>query len=331
MSSFIFSFTITCLLILMLRYFATHLGMLDHPDERKHHVYPTPTVGGIAMLGGVWMGGQFGFGFDNDQFVIMMCATALALMGAMDDKHNLSVRLRLLIQVSLAIIVANEADALISNVGQLFGIPLNLGWLALPVTMIGIVGAINAFNMIDGADGMAGSMAFITTLGITVILSLEPHGVSLTIPVALMGALLGFLLFNARIVIRRAWVFMGDAGSMWIGLLMGVLLIHITKGSGDPLVSLWLFGLPLLDTITVMVRRIHRKRSPFKADRTHIHHVFDHHGYSAGHSVFLSALGHALLVTIGVALYLTHAPTGIVLGGFAVVLGGYYYVLRHQR
>lgn len=331
MTVFSISFCCAFVLILVLRYLANHLGMIDHPDERKQHAHPIPTVGGVAMLMAVLVGVQFGPTISHDPLVILICASCLSILGVIDDKHNLSVRVRLLIQVFLALIVVHDAHGIINNVGHLFDIPLNLGLLALPISLIALVGAINAFNMIDGADGMAGSMALITTLGATTIFLVEPNGVSLSIPIALMGALIAFLLFNARIFIRRAWVFMGDAGSMWIGLVMGWMLIKLTQGTGDPMVGLWLFGLPLIDTISVMARRMHRKRSPFKADRTHIHHVFERHGFSTGRSVLLSALGHALLVSIGVSLYLLQAPTSLVLGGFAVVLGSYYYVLRHQH
>jgi UDP-GlcNAc:undecaprenyl-phosphate GlcNAc-1-phosphate transferase len=331
MQIFLISLTITIVFILALRSFSNCLGMLDHPDERKQHAHPIPTVGGVAMFMAVMIAVQFGTPITHDQLIVLACAAGLSILGVLDDKHNLSVSLRMMIQVTLALIVITGAHGLISHIGNVFGFPLNLGLLALPISLIAIVGAINAMNMIDGADGMAGSMALITTIGATVLFAVEPLGVSLNIPLALLGALAAFLMFNARIFIKRAWVFMGDAGSMWLGLLVGWMLIRLTQGTGDPLVTLWLFGLPLIDTLSVMIRRIHRKKSPFKADRTHIHHVFERHGVSAGHSVLLSALGHALLVTVGVTLYLINAPTMVVLGGFLAVFAIYYYVLRHQH
>lgn len=283
------------------------------------------------MFMAVMVAVQFGAPLNHDQLVVLACAAALSILGVLDDRHNLSVVARMMIQVSLALIVVHDAGGVVNNIGIVFGFPLNLGLLALPISLIAIVGAINAMNMIDGADGMAGSMAAITTLGATILFEVEPLGVSLNIPLALLGALGAFLMFNARIFIKRAWVFMGNAGSMWLGLLVGWMLIKLTQGTGDPLCSLWLFGLPLIDTLCVMFRRIHRKKSPFKADRTHIHHVLERHGVSTGHSVLLSALGHALLVTVGVTLYLINAPTMVVLGGFLAVFAIYYYVLRHQH
>lgn len=325
------SFFVSFLLILALRYFANHLGMLDHPDARKQHAHPIPTVGGVAMLIAVIIAVQFGFPLTQHELVLLFCISGLTVLGVMDDRHNLSIHTRLLLQVSLALIVITGANALISNVGSFAGLTLNLGILSLPLSLLAIVGAINAFNMIDGADGMAGSMATITTLGAISIFLVEPDGIPLNIPLALLGALIAFLLFNARIFIRRAWVFMGDAGSMPIGLLMGWMLVRLTQSSGDPLVGLWLFGLPLLDTLSVMSRRLYRKRSPFKADRTHIHHVLERRGFSTGRAVLLASLGHALLVTIGVSLYLLQAPTSVVLGGFLLVLSAYYFVLRNQH
>lgn len=332
MQAFLISLTFTIFLILVLRSCANRLGMLDHPDERKQHVHPIPTVGGVAMLIALLIAVQFGSPpIDQHQFILLACASGLSILGFLDDKHNLPVNLRLMIQVALALIVVQSGHGTISQIGNIFGYPLNLGLLALPVSLLALVGAINAINMIDGADGMAGSMVLITSLGATAIFMVDPRGAALTTPLALLGAVTAFLLFNARIFINRAKVFMGDAGSMWLGLVVGWMLIRVTQGSGDPLVALWLFGLPLIDTLSVMMRRINRKKSPFKADRTHIHHVFERHGFSTGRSVLLSALGHALLVTTGVTLYLIGAPTLVVLGGFLAVFALYYYVLRHQH
>lgn len=331
MHIFFISFVCAIALILLLRYLATHLDMLDYPDERKQHAHPIPTVGGVAMLMALLVAVQFGPPIDRPHFILLACAAGLAILGVIDDKHDLPVNLRMVIQVVLALIVVQNVHGTISQIGSVFGYPLNLGLLALPVSLLAIVGAINAINMIDGADGMAGSMVLITSLGATAIFMVDPRGAALTTPLALLGAVTAFLLFNARIFINRAKVFMGDAGSTWLGLVVGWMLIRVTQGSGDPLVALWLFGLPLIDTLSVMMRRINRKKSPFKADRTHIHHVFERHGFSTGRSVLLSALGHALLVTTGVTLYLIGAPTLVVLGGFLAVFAIYYYVLSHQH
>jgi UDP-N-acetylmuramyl pentapeptide phosphotransferase/UDP-N-acetylglucosamine-1-phosphate transferase len=219
----------------------------------------------------------------------------------------------------------------VTNIGSIFGIPLNLGLLAIPLSLIAFVGGINAMNMIDGADGMAGSMAFITTLGVAILCSVGSFDVSLELPLALLGALAAFLIFNSRIFVKRAWVFMGDAGSMWLGLVIGWFMAKICQQHSDPSVIFWLFGLPLIDTIAVMFRRMRSKKSPFKADRTHLHHILELRGFSAGRAVLIASLAQAVLVSIGVAFYLLHTPTVFVLGGFVVLFAIYYSRMRHRK
>ncbi|MEQ1589967.1 MAG: MraY family glycosyltransferase, partial [Gallionella sp.] len=190
---------------------------------------------------------------------------------------------------------------------------------------------INAMNMIDGADGMAGSMALITMIGVAVLCSVTPLGISLTLPLALLGALAGFLTFNSRVFMSRAKIFMGDAGSMWLGLVLGWFMAKVAQHAVNPGVIFWLFGLPLIDTLAVMFRRMRSKKSPFKADRTHLHHVLEMRGLSAGRAVLIAALAQAVLVTIGITFYLLQTPTVIVLGSFVVLFGIYYSKMRHRK
>ncbi len=206
--------------------------------------------------------------------------------------------------------------------------------------MIAFVGGINAMNMIDGADGMAGNMAFITTTGVAVICYLSGANDILPLTLAMLGVLLGFMFFNTRIIVQRAWVFMGDSGSMWIGLVLGWFMAQVTHGkiSGEPALVLWLFGIPLIDTLVVIYRRVKTKRSPFDADRTHIHHVFVQRGFSIEHTVIVLSLVQMMMVGIGVVFYVTHAPAILIFSCFALLMVAYYYsfadgklLLKRQR
>jgi UDP-N-acetylmuramyl pentapeptide phosphotransferase/UDP-N-acetylglucosamine-1-phosphate transferase len=261
----------------------------------------------------------------------MYCAAALVLLGVLDDKRGLSVSLRMMIQVFLVSVVIIGAEGTVTHLGAVFGSDVQLGMFAVPFSVVAFVGGINAINMIDGADGMAGKMALITMLGVAAIFYIAEANGLLLLTWAMLGALLGFLLFNTRIFVSRAWVFMGDAGSMWLGLMLGWFMAQVAGNvvSAEPAVVLWLFGIPLLDTLTVMIRRKRRNTSVFDPDRTHIHHVLEDTGLTINHSVLFLSGVQAIMVGIGVMFYLMHASAAVVFWSFVVVFAAYYYRLRN--
>jgi UDP-GlcNAc:undecaprenyl-phosphate GlcNAc-1-phosphate transferase len=328
---FIVALIVCALLILLLRKVAEEWGMLDHPDARKRHACPIPTVGGLAMFIAVLLAVQFGTQLTYPEKILLVCAGALVGLGMLDDKRNLPVSWRLMAQVTLAAIVVTGAEGTVSYIGSLFGIPIHLGLLAIPLSLFAFVGGINAINMIDGADGLAGSMALVTTLGVVILSEFADLDVPPDLPLALLGALAGFLMFNSRVFVKRAWVFMGDAGSMWLGLVLGWFMAKMCQQHSDPGVIFWIFGLPLIDTLAVMLRRMRSRKSPFKADRTHLHHILELRGFSTGRAVLVATAAQAVLVTIGVTLYMLRAPTWVVLGGFLGLFALYYSQMRHRK
>lgn len=318
------------LLILILRGFAHSFGIVDQPGGRKRHAQPTPTVGGLAMCLAVLFTLVTLDKFAGNIAVLLSCATALVVLGVLDDKRGLSVSLRMIIQVFLVLVVILGADGMITHLGAIFGSEINLGMFAVPFSVLAFVGGINAINMIDGADGMAGKMAMITLLGVASIFCLAETYALMPLVLAIAGALTGFLLFNSRLVVKRAWVFMGDAGSMWLGLVLGWFMAQIAGNavSAEPAIVLWLFGVPLLDTLTVMLRRKRRKASVFDADRTHIHHVLEDTGLTIRRAVLLLSGVQIILVGVGVIFYMTNAPAALVFWSFVVLFAFYYYRLR---
>ena len=257
----------------------------------------------------------------------------LVILGVLDDKHGLSVALRMMIQVFLVSVVIVGAGGTVTHLGGGLGRDIPLGIFAIPFSVVAFVGGINAINMIDGADGMAGKMALITTLGVATIFYLAGDTHLLPLTWALLGALVGFLLLNSRLFVKRAWVFMGDSGSMWLGLVLGWFMARITRGhvSAEPALVLWLFGIPLIDTLAVMMRRMKRKQSPFAADQTHIHHVLERNGLSVRRTVLILSLAQLVLVTIGITFYLYSAPAWLVFWSFVLLMGVYYYRLRNYN
>lgn len=330
MQAFIISLVTCVILILLLRAVAHQFGVVDCPGGRKQHAHPTPTVGGLAMYVAVLLAMFWVDGLSGNVDDLMSCAAVLMALGLLDDKHELSASLRMMTQVFLALVTIISAKGEVTHLGALFGGDIQLGLYAIPFSVVAYVGGINAINMIDGADGMAGKMAAITMLGVAIISYIAGAVELLPLIWAMLGALVGFLLLNARIFVRHAWVFMGDAGSMWLGLVLGWFMAQVTQDgiSAEPALVLWLFGIPLIDTLVVMARRLRRNNSPFVADRTHIHHVLEHAGLSVRRTVFVLSLAQAVLVGIGVCFYLIHARAAVVCWSFVLLMAVYYYRLR---
>jgi len=333
MQVLIVSLLVSAILIVLLRYMAHQLDILDHPGGRKQHEHPTPTVGGLAMFIAVISSLLLNGALHGNIAILMWCAAALVTLGVLDDKQGLSVPFRIMFQVFLVSVVIVGAGGTVTHLGSMFGIDIRLGIFSIPFSVIAFVGGINAINMIDGADGMAGKMVLITSSGVAVIYYFSGATELLPLTLSMIGALTGFLLLNSRIFVKRAWVFMGDAGSMWLGLVLGWFMAQLTSGvaSAEPALVLWLFGIPLIDTLAVMFRRIKHRQSPFSADRTHIHHVLERSGLSVRSTVLILSLVQLVLVSIGVYFYLIHAPAFVVFWGFVVLMSVYYYLLRNYQ
>ncbi|HEY5994809.1 MAG TPA: MraY family glycosyltransferase [Gallionellaceae bacterium] len=332
MYSFIIAMVTCVALVLLLRAKAHHWGVVDHPGGRKQHEHPTPTVGGAAMFLAVALTLYLADAYTEEIAVLIGAAAALVVLGMLDDKHDLDARLRLLIQGTLSLLVILGADGAITHLGALFGgDDISLWLLAVPFSLVAYVGGINAMNMIDGADGMAGKMAGITIIGVGVIAYLSGATDMLPLIMAMLGAVIGFLFFNTRLFVSRAWVFMGDAGSMWLGLVLGWFMAQVTLGpvSAEPALVFWLFGIPVVDTLAVILRRVRRNASPFAADRTHIHHIFQLKGFSVSRTVLLLSIAQCFLVGVGVCFYLFKMPAAVVLWSFVLLMAAYFYFLHH--
>jgi UDP-GlcNAc:undecaprenyl-phosphate GlcNAc-1-phosphate transferase len=310
--------------IVMLRHFAVLLGLVDHPNRRKQHVGDVPLVGGLAIFMGVVAGaacyGQF-HGFEK---ALVGTAAVLALVGALDDRFDLSVRDRLLIQAAVVLIVIAGTGVYIHTLGRIFGHELALGWFGLPLTVVAVVGLVNAFNMMDGIDGLAGSLELVSIAAILLFAGLAPlRGVNMLLAL-LATASLPFLLANLGFMGRK--IFLGDAGSMLIGYVLAWVLIRMSQVPQtrlSPVNVLWCVALPVFDTLAVMYRRMRQGRSPFKPDRGHIHHILL--GAGLGPRATLAAL---VALAAGIALIgafvssVTHSA-GSNLTALCLVMGVY--------
>jgi UDP-GlcNAc:undecaprenyl-phosphate/decaprenyl-phosphate GlcNAc-1-phosphate transferase len=278
--AFVIAMVLTMALIPPLVRVAARLQVFDDPASRKVHSQPMPRVGGIAMAAGSLLPLCLWLPMDRTLSAYLAAVIVLLMFGAWDDRVTLGPRTKFAGQLVAVLIVVLAGHVSIDTLtlGERVALP---NWLGFSLTLLFLLGTTNAINLSDGLDGLAGG----TTLLCCAALALlgETWGVRFveTAGVVLMGALLGFLRFNTY----PARIFMGDAGSQFLGFSVGALSILLTKQTATPLstaLPLLLIGLPVLDTLIVIVLRLRAGRSPFAADRQHFHHRLlalglDHH------------------------------------------------------
>lgn len=312
-------------------------GVLDHPGGHKQHDASTPFVGGFGIIAAMMTvlsvgSGQFSELSALPLHVIVFGASVLFVTGFADDIWHISFKIRFVIQALVAVVLVVLGGVGLSSLGHLLpGMLVNLEGLAIPFTIFATVGLINAINMIDGIDGLSGSLSFTSMAGIAAVAATAGQTGYVVVAVALMGGLVGFLYFNLRYPGNlKARVFMGDNGSMLLGFVFAWMLIGLSQGQQTamaPVTALWLFGVPLLDTVSVMLRRVWLGKSPFHADRHHLHHLFLRAGFRVSDTVRMVILVQALLVAIGLAGEYFNVPEYLMFGAFLMVFASYFYVI----
>lgn len=285
---------------------ALELGLLDLPDTRKKHLQAVPRLGGIAIFI-AWIFPVLVFSdMGREVRGIMAGSLVIFLTGLIDDVRGLSPLQKLMGQIGAGIMAITVGGIEISSLGVFPGLgTIDLPqWLAVPFTLFAVIGVMNAFNMIDGLDGLAGGIAFITLSAFTILGYLCESHMLVPSSLALLGAVLGFLKYNSF----PARIFMGDTGSLTLGFIIAFTAIQLTQNPGDktvdPLVPALLLIVPILDTIRVSCSRILRGRSPFSADRNHLHHKLLNLGF--GHRSTVLVIWAFSVLSAGFAL-LGHA------------------------
>jgi UDP-GlcNAc:undecaprenyl-phosphate GlcNAc-1-phosphate transferase len=255
-------------------------GWVDLPSTRKHHPHPVPVIGGVTMYA-AFCASLWWIPDRHEGFAALMAGMlVMVLIGAYDDRRHIRPSVRLALQTTVVLAAALAGGPRVTDLGDLLGWgPIALAGLALPFTLFGVVGVINAFNMIDGLDGLAGGLALIAAgwLAVLCLTGPAPNPTSAYLLLTLVMVLAGFLAWNLRHPWRKkAKVFMGDAGSTLLGFALGWFIIDLSQGGQAvmaPITALWIMALPLMDTITVMIRRLRAGQSPFAGDRQHLHHL----------------------------------------------------------
>lgn len=312
---------------------AGHLGMLDHPGGHKQHDASTPFVGGVGVIA-VVVGAMYLFPdlLLSPAQSILIGAIVLFATGLADDIWRLSFSIRFVIQATVAVFMIFLDGVNLHSLGQLApGVDVELGPLAVPFTVFATIGLINALNMIDGIDGLSGILSVISLAFVAIAAALANRSTDLLLVIALMGSITGFLYFNLRYPgNRKARVFLGDNGSMQLGFVFAWLFIALSQGTRPamtPVTALWFFAIPLMDTVGVMLRRIWLGKSPFHADRSHLHHLFLRAGFRVADTVWLLALTQLGLAAIGLAGLALGLPEYLMFWGFLAAFGAYFCIV----
>ena len=280
--------------------FAHKVGAIDVPKAaRRMHNKPIPRLGGLAIYGGflcsILIFGQL----DETMLCVLLGAAIIVALGIFDDVLALGAKLKFVVQIVAAAIpvcIGNLQIGLFTNLNPLSDTPfVHLGILAVPVTIIWIVGITNAVNLIDGLDGLAvgvSSIAAITMLAVALLTGNMPIAITMA---ALAGACIGFMPYN----LNPAKIFMGDTGSTFLGYMlatvsiMGLFKFYAVISFAVPFLIL---GLPIFDTANAIIRRVAAGRSPMSPDRGHVHHKLIDMGFNQKQAV---AILYAISATLG--------------------------------
>lgn len=315
----------------LLTHQAKRLGLVDHPTGRKDHAAPTPITGGIAMLVGVLFAGVYLVG-DTGQASLgfILAAIIVIVLGSLDDRYDLPWKLRIIVQSIAVLVMIYVGGIRIEQLGDIFGLGTgSLGVLSVPFTVFATVGVINAINMIDGADGLAGLLALCALVMLEAAALYSGNaGVAHRVPI-LIGAVAGFLLLNMRFPWQpRARIFMGDAGSGFLGLAIACFAVRLTQNPGHPVSSvlgLWLITVPLVDCLVLMTRRFRTKQSPFAADHNHVHHLMIEGGFGPTQAAFALALFTCVCGLLMGLLLRLHVPHVFLLLAFIGLCALWYW------
>lgn len=274
-TSLVFGLALVLSLVLtpLMRKIALRTGFVDRPVARSMHTEPKPYLGGVAIFLAFAAAVLLGGGAKNNEVLGILVGGGLTLLlGIVDDKIRLSAKVKLLGQIVAAAVLVYYFDVKIDHIYS----PLGDKWVhfygwAGPLTIFWIVAFTNVVNLIDGLDGLAAGISSIASLTLLLVSLQNQFATPIVLTAALAGAAIGFLRYN----FNPAKIFMGDAGSMFLGYTLAAVSVHgvlkttVTVGVFVPVLAL---ALPIFDTAFAIIRRLATGRSIGEADKDHLHH-----------------------------------------------------------
>ena len=267
----LFVFLVVVLIVPVIIKIAHHVNALDIPNERKVHKFPMPRLGGLAIFLGFLVGYMVFCKPTVQMNSILIGSFFIILLGTFDDIKPITPLIKYGGQLLAAIIVVYYGNIVMQDISA-FGIYIDFGIFAGPITILFITAVINCMNLIDGLDGLAGGIATIFFITIAIISNIYGlyNGLDASLTLIMIGATLGFLLYN----FHPAKIFMGDSGSMFLGYIISIISLlgfkNVTLTSF--IVPVLILAIPILDTLFAIIRRLLKGQSFAKADKEHFHH-----------------------------------------------------------
>ncbi|MDP2127778.1 MAG: undecaprenyl-phosphate alpha-N-acetylglucosaminyl 1-phosphate transferase [Pseudohongiella sp.] len=328
LSILIFAFALTGLTLLALRPVAAKIGLLDIPGGRKTHQSPTPLIGGLGIYLGTLSICLLSPVVLGDYMTLLAVSGLVLFVGVLDDLYDVRPSLRLFLHSVAVTVMCMATGIFLESLGSLFfGGPVLMGVLALPVTIFAVVGVINAVNMSDGLDGLSGGLVVIALVMLSIAAVGAGQSAMLSFNQILIVSLLAFLALNFRVLWKKsALIYLGDAGSTLLGFIVAWLVIAASQGDSAfiaPVYALWFLAVPLMDTVSLLIRRPLQGRSPFNAGRDHLHHRLMRLGYDAHQSVLIIHGAAIVFGVIGLAGHFARAPEGLMFLLFMVCFALY--------
>lgn len=335
------SFIVAFLSIPVVILIAEKKKLYDIPDERKFHSHPIPSLGGVGIFLGFIFASLLGIKLTgNSEFQYFFAAAfVIFFIGLKDDIILLSATKKFIAQIIAAAIIIHLGGIRIESFYGIFGIGAIDPMYGIPLTYITIILIINAFNLIDGIDGLAGSLGSMVTILLGTYFSLVGLFEYSILSFTLAGSLIAFLIFN----LPPAKIFMGDCGSLLLGMVSSILVLKFISIAGNPntilhftatvAMGISIIIIPLVDTIRVFSIRIFKGRSPFCPDRNHVHHLLVDRGISHATATLLCVTFNVILISLSYILgFLGNTVIIIMLFTICFIISGLlYYTLPKKQ
>ncbi|WP_408900796.1 UDP-N-acetylglucosamine--undecaprenyl-phosphate N-acetylglucosaminephosphotransferase [Photobacterium piscicola] len=334
--SYIFVFVLSFVTLFIMRKVAKRIGLVDKPNARKHHQGVIPLVGGISVFIAFSIAALLILPVNLTLLLYLGCSLILLVVGVVDDYFDISFKIRLVVQAGIALAMIIFGGLSLDNLGYLMGsetLQLSpvIGGI---ITVVAFIGAINAFNMVDGIDGLLGGLASVTFSAMGYVFYINGNNELALFCGLLVTAMMPYIMLNLGLPFgRRFKVFMGDAGSVFIGFTVVWLLVRGTQEANivafKPVTALWLIAIPLMDMATIMIRRVRKGQSPFKPDREHLHHICQRMGLSSRLTLFVICLLAINCAAIGIWAETARINESTMFIAFLVMFVCYFTVINY--